>query len=125
VRVARVRLANRMPVALETSWIPARIAPGMLNRPLTGSLYAVLRKHYGVSPVTAQERLHAVVADASTARQLDVEPGTPLMAVERTAYDASGRPVEYARDLFRCDRVDFVVRRSPDEPVTLRAVADP
>jgi GntR family transcriptional regulator len=97
----------------------------MLERPLTGSLYAVLRKHYHVHPVSAQERLHAVLADAVTAPLLDVDVGTPLMAVERITYDGKGRPVEFARDLFRCDRVDFVVQRSPDEPVTLRAVADP
>ncbi|MFN8157412.1 MAG: GntR family transcriptional regulator [Candidatus Nanopelagicales bacterium] len=125
VEVVRVRLANRVPVALETSWFPERLVPGLLDRSLTGSLYAVLRKHYGVHPVSAQERLHAVLADATTAPLLDVEVGTPLVAVERTAYDGSGRPVEFAHDLFRCDRVEFLVHRTPDEPVTLRALADP
>jgi len=41
------------------------------------------------------------------------------------ASDAAGTVVEFARDVFRSDRVDFVVHRSPDEPVTLRALADP
>lgn len=125
VEVVRVRLANRVPVALEHSWFPSRRVPDLLDRSLTGSLYAVLRKHYGVFPVSAQERLHAVLADAETAPLLDVDPGTPLVAVERTAYDASGRAVEFAHDLFRCDRVEFLVHRTPDEPVTLRALADP
>lgn len=125
LEVVRVRLANRVPVALETSWFPAKLVPGLLERSLTGSLYAVLRKHYGVDPVSAQERLHAVLADSTTGPLLDVEPGTPLVAVERTAYDAAGRPVEFAHDLFRCDRVELVVRRTPDEPVTLRALTDP
>jgi GntR family transcriptional regulator len=125
VEVVRVRLANRVPVALETSWFPARLVPDLLERSLTGSLYAVLRKHYGLDPVSAQERLHAVLADDTTAPLLDVEAGTPLVAVERTAYDASGRAVEFAHDLFRCDRVEFLVHRTPDEPVTLRALTDP
>ncbi len=125
VSVVRVRLANRVPVALETSWFPARLVPGLLDRSLTGSLYAVLRKHYGVDPVSATERLHAVLADGTTGALLDVEPGTPLVAVERTAYDTAGRAVEFAHDLFRCDRVEFLVHRTPDEPVTLRALTDP
>ena len=123
--VRRVRSANRMPVALETSWLPARLVPGLLDRTLSGSLYAVLRRHYGLEPLTAEERLAPVLADDETAAHLDVPPGTPLMRVERTAHLADGAVIEFARDLFRADRVDFLVRRTPDEPVTLRAVSDP
>lgn len=125
VRIRRVRSASRLPVALETSWLPARLVPGILDRSLHGSIYAVLTQHYGLRPVTAQERLHPVLADPEVAALLDVEPGSPLMSVQRTAYAADGRPVEFARDLFRSDRVGFVVHRSPDEPVTLRALTDP
>jgi GntR family transcriptional regulator len=125
VQVVRVRSANRLPVAVETSWFPARRVPGLLDHSLSGSLYAVLRKRFDCYPVTAEEHLHAVVADEGTAALLDVEEGTPLMRVERTARDADGAVVEYARDLFRSDRVDFLVRRGPDAPVTLRALADP
>jgi GntR family transcriptional regulator len=122
--VRRVRSANRVPVALETSWLPARLVPGLLDRTLSGSLYAVLRRHYGLEPLTAEEHLAPVLADDETAAHLDVLPGTPLMRVERTAHLADGSVVEFARDLFRADRVDFLVRRTPDEPVTLRAVSE-
>ncbi len=123
VEIVRVRSANRLPVALETSWFPARLVPGLLDHRLSGSLYAVLRTAYGHEPVTAVERLEPVLATPALAEHLDVDPGVPLMRVERVARDAAGTVVEFARDVFRCDRVDFVVRRSPDEPVTLRAVA--
>jgi len=125
VEIVRVRLSNQLPVALETSWFPARLVPGMLDHTLSGSLYAVLRKRYGHEPVTAVERLSPVLADDELAEHLDVSPGAALLRVERVARDASGTVVEFARDVFRSDRVDFVVHRSPDEPVTLRAVADP
>ena len=124
VQVVRVRSANQLPVAVETSWFPAALVPGILDQSLSGSLYAVLRRRYGVHPMSADERLKAIVADDSTAPALRVDPGTPLIRVERTTRDADGRVVEFARDVFRCDRVEFLVRRSPDEPVTLRAVAD-
>ena len=124
VHVVRVRSANGVPVAVESSWFPARLVPGFLDHPLSGSLYAVLRKHYGREPVTAEERLQAVVADTATAEHLGLHEGSPLMRVERVATDAGGTVIEFARDLFRPDRVEFLVRRSPDQPLTLRALTD-
>ena len=124
VEVVRVRSANQLPIAVETSWFPARLVPGMLDHTLSGSLYAVLRKRYGHEPVSAVERISPVLATDDVACHLDVAVGTALLRVERVASDASGTVVEFARDLFRSDRVDFVVHRSPDEPVTLRALAD-
>jgi GntR family transcriptional regulator len=121
----RVRSANQLPVAVETSWFPARLVPGLLDHTLSGSLYAVLRKRYGHEPVSAVERLSPVLATDELAEHLHVTVGSPLLRVERVARDAAGTVVEYARDVFRSDRVDFVVHRSPDEPVTLRALADP
>jgi GntR family transcriptional regulator len=46
-----------------------------------------------------------VIAAPEEATLLHVEPQSPLMLIERTAYTAAGLAVEYARDLFRPDRV--------------------
>ena len=125
VEIVRVRSANRLPVALETSWFPARLVPGLLDHRLSGSLYAVLRTAYGHEPVSAVERLTPVLAATDVAEHLDVAVGSPLMGVERVARDASGTVVEFARDVFRSDRVAFLVRRTPGQPVTLRALTYP
>jgi DNA-binding GntR family transcriptional regulator len=50
-----------------------------------------------------------VVAGVREAEALEVEEGAPLMLVERTAYSVAGKPLEYARDLFRGDRTRVVV----------------
>jgi GntR family transcriptional regulator len=47
----------------------------------------------------ADERLHAVAADAASAGLLDVAVGTPLLAVERTSFTYGDRPVEVRRGL--------------------------
>jgi DNA-binding GntR family transcriptional regulator len=44
-----------------------------------------------------------------------VRARTPLMRVERIAYDAEGTPVEYAEDRHRGDRARFVVEVAPRE----------
>jgi GntR family transcriptional regulator len=106
--VARVRSAGRSPVALERSFFPA--LPGFLEHDLCGSLYTLLAERYGLEPRTAVEHLDPVVARPGEAAELGVRPGVPLMLIERTAYAAGGEPVEYARDLFRPDRVRVSVR---------------
>ncbi|MFB4286767.1 UTRA domain-containing protein [Nonomuraea sp. ATR24] len=106
--VARVRSAGRSPLALERSFFPA--LPGFLAQDLTGSLYALLADGYGLAPRTALEHLDPVIAGPAEAAELGIEPGAPLMRVERTAYAADGAPVEHARDLFRPDRVRISVR---------------
>jgi GntR family transcriptional regulator len=110
--VVRLRLSDGTPLALERSLFPAVRFPGLLEHSLEGSLYELLEEQYDKRPARAVERLEPVVADAREATILQVAPGSPLMLVERIAYDASGTPIEYARDLFRGDRTRVLVESS-------------
>ena len=112
--VVRVRTADRRPLALERSYFPAETFPDLLQQRLTGSLYALLGRRYRHEPRTATEFLDPVTAEPAEAALLEVEPGSPLMMITRTAYTAWGRPVEYARDLLRPDRLRVMVRSGWD-----------
>ncbi len=107
--VARLRLANGLPVVLESSSFPGERFAGMLEAPLEGSLYELLADRYDARPCRAVEKLEPVRADAHAAQMLGVSRGAPLLLVERVAFDAGGRPVEFARDQFRGDRTRMVV----------------
>ncbi len=115
VRLERVRLGSERPMTLEDSWLPAARFPGLLDRDLTGSVYALMRVEYGLGPVTATERLEPIAARSYEAEALEVAEGSPLMLVERIAYAADGTPVEFARDRHRGDAARFVIRVVPDE----------
>jgi GntR family transcriptional regulator len=106
--VRRIRLADGRPLVLEHSHFPAAACPDMLRCRLDGSLYELLEVKYGQRPHRARERLEAVTASVREAEALEVEEGAPLMLVERTAYAQDGRPLEFARDLFRGDRTRVV-----------------
>jgi GntR family transcriptional regulator len=107
LHVRRVRSTGGRPLVLEDSWLPADRFPGLLERDLSGSVYALMRDAYGSEPVRASERLSAVAAGADAA-PLGVRPGAPLLLVEREAVAADGVRVERARDLHRGA---FVVER--------------
>lgn len=108
-KVVRVRAAGGVPVVLETSFFPARVVPGLLERDLErSSIYRLMDRHHGARPVRARQSLEPIAAGPAEAHLLDVAPGSPLMLVKRTAWDARGRAVEHARDLYRGDRSRFV-----------------
>lgn len=116
VTVERVRLAGGEPIALERSRFPAERFPGLAERALGGSLYDLMRDAYGRVPVRAVERIEPVAAEPAVAELLGVAVGTPLLAVERIAYDADGIPLEHADDLFRGDRTRVTVWTNPAAP---------
>ena len=106
--IERVRLANGEPVALERGAYSFDLYPGLIDEPLDGSLYELIRARYDNVPVRAEERLEPALAQPNDAEELGVTAGAPVMLVERTAYAANGRPVEISRDVFRGDRVRIV-----------------
>jgi GntR family transcriptional regulator len=107
-KVVRLRLGGGVPLALETSFFPARLVPGLLDYDLERHSIYRLMEHYDARPVRATQSLEPVPARDLEAETLEVPPGSPLMLVERIAWDAQDRPVEYAKDIFRGDRSRFV-----------------
>ena len=114
--VIRVRTARREPLALERSYFPADACPSLLTHRLTGSLYELLAREYGLRPHTAREILEPVVSLGHEAELLEIQTGAPLMLIERTAFTAAGQAVEYAKDLFRPDRVRISLHTSLGSP---------
>ena len=108
-RIARLRQADGIPLAIETSAIVIDALPAPER--LAGSLYDALAAG-GMRPVRAIQRLSAVALDERTAALLAVEPRSPGLYIVRVGYLADGRPVEYTRSYFRGDRWDFVAELS-------------
>jgi GntR family transcriptional regulator len=107
--IDRLRFADELPVLLEHSSFPADRFAGLLGEPLHGSIYDVLDRRYDARPVRAVERITPISANVKTARLLDVTRGTPLLRVERVAFDVNGLPVVSARDTLRADRSRMLV----------------
>ena len=71
------------------------------------SLYALLENRYGVVPAGADETIETVLAPPAAARLLGTDAATPMLLLTRSTREASGRPVEYVRSLYRGDRFRF------------------
>jgi GntR family transcriptional regulator len=94
-RLERVRGWNDVPVLHSTSWFHPRL--GLKgDEDFTSPLYETLEKATGVRPRRAREEFLATVADARTARLLEVAKGRPLLLRRHTVFDAGDRPFEFA-----------------------------
>ncbi|MBB5208740.1 GntR family transcriptional regulator [Chiayiivirga flava] len=105
VRLHRVRHGGGQPLAIERSVVPQALLPDPLL--VRHSLYDALEAR-GHRPVRALQRLRAVAFDARQARQLALPVGSPGLLIERRAFLADGRAVEFTRSWYRGDAYDFV-----------------
>jgi GntR family transcriptional regulator len=106
--VVRRRTGNGEPLALEESYFPSRYCPDLLERDLTGSIYELLRDGYGLEPTRLRQEVEPTQLDMSAAIRFGIRPDVPVLRVTRIAWDAEDRVIEFARDLFRGDRLLFV-----------------
>ena len=107
--VQRLRTADDTPVAIETTYFPARLTPGLLDQPLVGSLWAIVRRRHGIAAARATASLEVITLDEGSAKLLSARNAASAVLVTRRTYDGAGRPFEYARDIYRADRVEFQV----------------
>jgi GntR family transcriptional regulator, nutrient-sensing system regulator len=111
VSVARLRMADDEPMAIEHTHLPAERFPGLRERmDQRASLYEILATEYGVRLAEAEETIETVLASPREAAILSVDTGLPLLLVSRLSLDSDGRPVEWVQSWFRGDRYKFITR---------------
>jgi GntR family transcriptional regulator len=113
-RLARIRLVDGAPVAIEISEIDAGRTPGYFSGAdfARQSTYDRLRSDYGIAPTTAEQTLEAAAAEGETALRLDLPEGAPILRLTRLTRDAEGRAFEFVRSLYRGDAFNMKVHLS-------------
>jgi len=96
VAITRLRMADGEPFVLETSYIPAKIVPGIEKENFEKkSLYKTMTNNYGIYVTKAKEVFEPVLVGNSDSRLLKVDEGSPAMLIERVAYSSGDEPVEF------------------------------
>ena len=104
-RARRLRSVNGEPVAIVTSYLPARIFAGIDKQDLEKqSLYSIFEHSYKRRLQWAEEVIGAVSAGAEEAEVLETAAGSPLLTIRETTYDSQNVAIEYSLSLLRGDR---------------------
>lgn len=106
--LARLRLAEGDPLAVETAHLPFLLFPNLLDHNFaTESLYDVLENEYGCKLTRAEQWIEAVLASPREIELLQLLPPAALFRMERLTLTNDGVPVEYVISFYRGDRYKF------------------
>jgi GntR family transcriptional regulator len=98
IKIRRLRLADDVPLAILTNYLPTRFEiteEDMQSK----SLYACLRS-LGVNLKIAHQQISARLMTDDEAELLDAETPAACLTVDRIAYDDVGRFVEFGRHIY-------------------------
>ena len=99
IQIRRLRLADNVPLAILTNYIPARFAITAEDLRQRG-LYACLNA-LGVHLKIAHQQISARLMTAEEAELLEESTPAACLSVDRLAYDDVGRFVEFGRHIYR------------------------
>ncbi|MFE2280576.1 GntR family transcriptional regulator [Streptomyces sp. NPDC059454] len=109
--VARLRLVDGSPMAIEYLHVPADLVPELTREELEqGDLYEHFRDRHGVRVGEAVQSIEPTVVTRAEADLLEVPELSPALLFERLTTDTGDRPVEYVHSLYRGDRYRIVSR---------------
>ena len=103
LQVRRVLSFGTTPTILEDIWLPGAPFKGLTAERLrndNGPMYALFEREFGVRMVRAEEKIRAVLPDATQTALLGVTSSTPLLSVERIAYTYNDAPIEMRQCLY-------------------------
>jgi GntR family transcriptional regulator len=116
----RVRLMDGEPTAIERSYLPHELCPGILEFDFSEkSLYETLSTVYDKRPDHAEQVIEASLATPEVSELLGLAPPAVVFVFRRETRMASGQVVEYVDSELRADRFRFYTNlrlfSSPEE----------
>jgi GntR family transcriptional regulator len=79
----------------------------LLEDDLTGSLYEIFRRRFGIYPTRALQQLSAGLSDRRESNLLDIKLSSPVLRLSRLTIDQSGQPFEVVESIYRGDKYIF------------------
>ncbi len=106
--LSRLRLADSIPHAIETAYLPSTLCPNLLRHNFAfDSLYDVLKNEYRLSLTQAEQSIEAALASPHEIELLGLQPPAPVLRIQRVTLTDLGMPVEYVASTYRGDLIKF------------------
>ena len=122
--VTRLRLADNMPVALETLKIAGHVAPGLTPLDVESSLYDALVTKFGIRIMHAKASISAKNPTDRERELLQLDSDTACLLIKMLDLDQNGTPVMTAECIYRSDLFELNIDVSANvNAITSRRVS--
>jgi GntR family transcriptional regulator len=110
-QIYRLRLADDMPMALETAYIPTFCVPTLNEQDLkqNGSLYEILNLN-GIEITDVERSIEISATTSEQAKWLKVPQNTPVLLVNGRTFTKDEKVIEYVNSIYRGDRYKFTFK---------------
>ncbi|MBL7213478.1 MAG: GntR family transcriptional regulator [Desulfobacteraceae bacterium] len=107
VRLNRLRLANDIPMMLETRYIRTDLCPGIQKQELSSSLWKVFENVYGCKPYRHSQNLRITTISGNAASLLGLGEDSLVFLIKGVTYLEDGQAIECEESLYRSDKYDL------------------
>ena len=104
----RLRSADGVPIAILENYLPAELVNVNDSDLLTHGLYQIIRSS-GITIRVAKQKIGARRATNVESDLLEIDKNDPVLTMDRTAFDNSGKAVEFGRHCYRPDLYSFEI----------------
>ena len=112
ITIERLRFGDDVALSIDRTVLNAEKVPGLLGEDLTGSLYQLLYRRYGMTLSRAESRVSAVLPTPQEAELLNIPHAQPCLRVHSRSITVEGTIAEQTTSLYRGDRYELSI--NPD-----------
>lgn len=108
ITIKRIRYLNDLPLMLQDLYLPYEIFKGFDEIDISQQLlYPIYDEKFKTPVVWADEYLQPTIADNNVAEALKINPGDPVISIERIVYTYGDEPVEVRSSIGRGDKFRY------------------
>ena len=107
VRLERLRLADDVPMMLETRYIRTDLCPGIEKEALSASLWRVFEEKYGLKPKRHTQGMTIATASGHAASLLTLNDNSLVFLIQGITYVENQEPIECEESLYRSDQYEL------------------
>lgn len=107
---SRVWRFGGLPFNFVNTYVPEEIGRNWTREDLKKIPLGELLDANGVKVSLVEERVTATLADTILSERLEVDLGSPILKIDRTAFDPNGKGVEHMIGFYPPDRYEYEVR---------------
>jgi GntR family transcriptional regulator len=107
LRLQRLRLANGVPMMLETRYIRIDLCPDIHKEDLSSSLWKVFEERYGLKPNRHHQGMSIAKVNNHAASLLGIAEDSPVFLIRGETYVGENEPIECEESLYRSDKYEL------------------